>query len=70
MFKVGDEVICINDIQSDNKLEMNKVYVVRSTDYVTGIDSLYLEDVPLLWYHTRFKLYDREKKLKKILCIK
>ena len=70
MFKRGDKVICIDNLETGKLLKLNGIYTIKRANDTklwlhearTGVGYFYIE---------RFKKYThRKEKLERILCLK
>ena len=70
MYKVGDKVICVNDIEGIGfDLIKGNIYTICFATHFD--DCISLEEIDGIWSISRFKPYNyRKEKLKKILCLK
>ena len=67
MYKVGDKIICINDRSAGLDLTKGNIYTILSISRFTNC--IYLDEVSGPWSIERFRIYNRELKLKKILNV-
>ena len=42
MFKVGDQIVCLNNIDCENNLKLNKIYIVSTSQlHYIAVEGIY-----------------------------